>query len=43
MGPGSKGMENDLSSSYLGELRGLRWALEETKKVTTGKENSGVD
>lgn len=31
VGLGSKSVENDLSSSYLCELKGLCWTLEETK------------
>lgn len=36
LGMGSRGGGKDSSSSYLGELRGVCWALEDTKKLVQG-------
>lgn len=37
VGLGSKGASDDRSSSYLGELSGVVWALKQTKKLIQGQ------
>lgn len=38
IGQGSKGEGGEASSSYLGELKGVCWALKETKRIVQGQQ-----